>query len=105
MSGEYETPVTAAPRPRNVRSISGSIGKAWSKAVALRLALEDDSCGEPPAAQHYDRRWDGHTHTRMRRDATRCEAMPFDAMRCDAMGGGAFVFVLFLQPVFKRSFL
>lgn len=66
MSGEYETPVTGTPRPRKVRSSSGSTaGKdgdekaeergaapwlwalAW--AAALRLVLAVDSWEEPPA--------------------------------------------------------
>lgn len=59
MSGEYETPVTAAPRPRKVRSSSGSTGvkeerEALAAAVAdaaaaLRLVLAVDRGGEPPA--------------------------------------------------------
>ena len=77
MSGEYDTAVTAAPRPTNVRSISGSMGKACRKpVVGLRLALEDDSPREPPAAQkkfwtRRDTIRNDATRDAMRRDATR----------------------------------
>lgn len=57
MSGEYETAVTAAPRPRKVRSSSGSTGvkderealaAAAAAAAPLRLVLAVDSGGDPP---------------------------------------------------------
>lgn len=76
MSGEYDTPVTSAPRPRKVRSSSGSTARKdgdgddeergpaapllWPLPLAaLRLVLAVDSWEEPPAFRRRKLGWGG----------------------------------------------